>query len=527
MKRIHLTNLVFLAASSLGGIAFAQEPAPPPQPPPQQQQQPQPPVPLAAPRPKVVVLGRPGPDVAPAFQPIAVGAGAVLAGQVLSVALNKSTELNLPAEARDIIIGSPDVADVVVRGPSQVYVVGRGVGQTNIYFRDRLGRTIRRVEVDVHVDTDALKEALHQVLPNELLLKAAAVGDSIYLSGSVRNDAAANAARSLARRFVKEDANVVNLLGVANDQQVLIRVKVAEIQKSALKELGVGTGYAGYSHIGPHENFSTGNYQPRTSVTNITNGMVNQIPDYATTFGGGVLTQPAEAFSAISLGIGSLATTFTVLESQNLLRTLEEPNLTAVSGETATMLAGGEFPVPVAENNGMIGIDFKKFGVGLSFTPVVLDPGRINLKLQTEVSDVDKSFNVAVGNLTIYGLKVRRAGTVVEMPSGGSIMIAGLLQNNIVSAVSGFPGLMDVPVLGQLFRSNSFQHDESELIVIVSAYIVQPTGANQLSSATDGFAPGSDLTRLLFNRLQDIYATSRDTPATPQQLQGPLGYIVQ
>jgi len=497
MMSIRLSLIALSAAIGLAGAAVAQDnPAP------------QPPNPAAAPRPKVVTLGATG--AAPVSIPVVVGPGAPMHGRQLSVALNKSTELVLPGEARDIIVGSPDIADVVVRSPTLVYVVGRGIGQTNIQFRDRQGRTIGRAEVDVHVDADALREVLRQVLPNESGLQAAAVGDSIYLSGSVKNDASVTAARNLARRFVKDDANVVNLLGVSNDQQVLIRVKVAEIKKTALKELGVSELWNGGvpSKVIPH-------------VATLGNSNTGLTP------GSGALTQATAAFTTLTLGIGSLSSTFSMLESQNLLRTLEEPNLTAVSGETATMLAGGEFPVPVSVQNGQIGIEFKKFGVGLSFTPVVLDPGRINLKLQTEVSDVDKTFNVAVGNLTIYGLKVRRAGSTVEMPSGGSIMIAGLLQNDIASAVAGLPGMMDLPILGQLFRSNSFQHSESELIVIVSAYIVQPTGANQLAAGTDGFAPGSDLTRLLLGRLQDIYVKSRDVPAAPPQLQGPIGYIVQ
>ena len=475
--------------------------------------------PAAAPPPKVVPLA------GATHRPVRLEADAP-SGEALRVALNKTVQLTgMPAQAQDIIVGSSDIADVIVRSPTEVFVVGRGLGQTNIQFRDSHGRTIWRAEVDVHIDSDALREALAQVLPDETGLKVAAVGDSIYLSGTVRTEADAATARGLARRFVKEDANLVNLIRVVNEQQVLLRVKVAEIEKTALKELGVGQAVAPFRAGGV--NIQANPIQPQTSTYTVSNGAAVYTPNLWTTFGGGALSQPAEAFSALSLGIGQLTSTLTMLESQNLVRTLEEPNLTAVSGETATMLAGGEFPVPVSVLNGQIAIEFKKFGVGLNFTPTVLDPGRISLKLQTEVSDVDKSFNVAVGNLVVYGLKVRRAGSVVEMPSGGSIMIAGLLQNNIASVASGFPGLMDVPVLGQLFRSNSFQHDQSELVVIVSAFIVQPTSANQLTTGAEGFVPSSDLDRFLFDKLQEVYVHPHDLPHVPGQLQGPFGYVVQ
>jgi pilus assembly protein CpaC len=472
-------------------------------------QTPEPPSPQAAPRATVVMGAQSASRVVP------LRGGVPMRGQSLRVAVNKTLELTpLPADIHDIIVGNPDIADVLVRSPTQVFVVGRGLGQTNITFRDRSGRTIGRMDVDVHMDVDAVRDALHQVLPDESGLSVSAVGDALYLSGTVKTDAAATTARSLARRFVKDDAAVVNLLRVANEQQVLIRVKVAEIRKTALKELGVSDAYTGTSHFGKNLSFSNSNTQPGTNAANLL------------TFGAGALTQPGAAFTALTVGIGSLSSTLSLLEQQNLLRTLEEPNLTAVSGETATMLAGGEFPVPVSVQNGQIAIEFKKFGVGLSFTPTVLDPGRIGLKLQTEVSDVDRSFSVAVGNLTVFGLKVRRAGSVVEMPSGGSIMIAGLLQNDMSSVAAGLPGMMDVPILGQLFRSNSFQHSESELIVIVSAFIVQPSAANQMMSGTDGFAPTSDLGRLLLGRLQDIYTRPHDGTIVPPQLQGPVGYIV-
>ncbi len=493
---------VVLAVGWLSGAALAQDSTA------------EPPVPAAAPQAKVVVVGAPDAPAAPLHSSpmphsvvVSVNGGMVH-GEPLRVAINKSVELPLPAQVADIIVGSPDVADVVVRSPTLVFVVGRGPGQTNIIFRDRNGRTIRRIEVDVHIDSDALKDMLRQVLPDETGLQVAAVGDSILLSGTVRSDRAAATARTLARRFVKDEASVVNLLSVSGEQQVLLHVKVAEMQKSVLKELGVSDTL---EHMQKIPFLGSASLQSFT-----TTGSVG-------------LTAASGAYGAMSvMGIGALANNFTLLEQQGLIKTLVEPNLTAVSGETANMLAGGEYPIPVSGANGSISIEFKQFGIALSFTPVVLDAGRISLKLQTEVSAIDNSITVPVGNnVSVPGLSVRRAASVVELPSGGSIMIAGLLQNDMTQTMAGLPGIMDIPVLGSLFRSNSFQHNESELVVIVSTYAVQPISAAQMTLPTDGFAPSSDISRFLFGRLQDIYTRPHPTPEAPPALQGPIGYMVQ
>ncbi|MDA8233123.1 MAG: type II and III secretion system protein family protein [Magnetospirillum sp.] len=447
-------------------------------------------------------------------------------GEPLGVAVNKSTELHLPAAARDVIVGNPDIADVVIRSPTELYVVGRAPGQTNIIFRDDAGRTIGRAEVDVHVDSEALADTLRQLMPDETAVKVSAIGDSIFLTGTARSDNAVATARAVARRFVKDDANIVNLLRVANEQQVLLHVKVAEMKKTALKELGfsdsmmtphgVPAPLGGNLNVGPNS-FATGN--------NVLGGAIGTMP--STTTSALALTS-INPYGALNItGIGPLASTFTMLEQQGLVKTLVEPNLTAVSGETASMLAGGEFPIPVSAVNGSLSIEFKQFGIGLNFTPVVVDSGRISLKLQTEVSAIDKTISIPVGQgVTVPGLTVRRASSVVEMPSGGAVMIAGLLQNDITQALAGLPGLMDVPVLGTLFRSSSFQHNESELVVIVSSYVVQPVNAPQMSLPTDGFAPSSDFDRYVLGRLQATYIHSRELPATPAQLQGPIGYIV-
>jgi pilus assembly protein CpaC len=489
----------------------------------------EPPLPLAAPQAKVVVVGQPR-GAAQAVHGDGLGRGGPVLGEPLRVAVNKSVEMHLPAEARDIIIGNPEVADVVVRSPTLVFVVGRGSGQTNVYFRDGNGRTIGHLEIDVHIDTDALRDMLRQTLPEENNIHVSAVGDSIVLSGSVRNDASASTARMMVRRFVRDDGNLVNLLKVATDQQVLLHVKIAEMQKTVLKELGVTTTLSGAQRLGNHSVLSTAGAGAQTTNATATVASSGAAVTTSTpTVSTSTLVLGSLPYANMSVtGIGALASNFTLLEQHGLMKTLDEPMLTAVSGETATMLAGGEVPIPIPGDAGSMSVTYHQFGIQLAFTPVALDAGRVSLKMQTEVSSVDSTLQVAVGqNISVPGFRVRRAASVVELPSGGSIMIAGLLQNDVNSSVAGLPGLMNVPVLGALFRSHSFQRSESELVVVVSAYMVQPVDAQKISTPTDGFAPSSDLDRFLLGRLQDIYATSRTPPPAPAQLQGPYGYIVQ
>jgi len=419
------------------------------------------------------------------------------------MALHKTREIILPQPMRDVVVGNPDVVDVMVRTPTQAFLVGRGVGQSDVTFFAQNGTVLQRVAVDVHLDADGLRSVLEQLMPDERNVRVSGIGDSLYLSGNVTSDAVAAQIRTLARRYVKDDASIVNLMKVSAESQVLLQVKVAEMQKTVLKELGVGLSGKAFG----------------------IDGVAGSLTTTATTG----LTQSSALFGSLTVsGISSLVGTFSGLERQGLIRTLVEPNLTAVSGETANLLAGGEFPIPVSENNNQVTLEFKQFGVLLNFTPVVMDPGRISLKLQTEVSAIDKvTAPVKLNNFEIPGLTVRRASSTVEMSSGGSIMIAGLLQNDITATLSGMPGAMDLPILGSLFRSNSFQRKETELVVIVSAYVVQPLDKPQMALPSDGFAPSSDIDRILLGRLQERYVKSAPAAAVPPKLQGPHGFIVR
>lgn len=472
----------------------------------------EPPPPAASPRARVVSLGAP-PDAAPSPRPgtpLSLRRPAA-AAETVKLPVGKTIELPLPGAVKDVVMGNSDVADVIVRTPNLVHVTGRAVGQTNLFLMDRAGQVMRRIDLDVSLDSQAVRDALRAVLPDERAVAVEAVADSLYLSGSVKNDAAARDAKMVARRFVADDSKLVNLLRVVNEQQVLLHVKVAEIQRTVLKELGVGlTANKAIPLIGTSA-LGAG------SKTSATVGLLDMARNPI--FGSATVT-----------GIGALVANLNILENQGLIRTLVEPNLTAVSGETATMLAGGELPIPVSQTNGAISVDFKPYGVLLSFTPTVLDPGRLSLKMSTEVSAIDNTNSTAISStISVPAFKVRRAGSTVELPSGGSLMIAGLLQNDINSTIAGMPGLMDLPVLGSLFRSNAFQRNETELVVILSAYVVRPVEQpGGLATPNDGFAPSSDLKRFLLGRLQDTYTTrSREAPGVPPALQGPYGHIVQ
>ncbi len=419
--------------------------------------------------------------------------------------LNKTRPIELDRAVRDVIIGNPEIADVVVRAPGQVYLIGRSVGETNVFLVDSKGGLVRKLEVVVQPDGSAVEAAIRQLLPKERI-NAKGVGDAVVLSGVASSDGAAAQAQQIARRFVPEDANIVNMITIGSEQQVLIKVKVAEISKSVLKELGA-------SNILDPQNLGPLTLDLATAATGLSAG----------TFAG-------------ILGISSsdTDTTFQLLETHGLLRTLAEPNLLAISGEPASMLAGGEYPVLAVSDDGDVGtvsVEYKPFGVSLAFLPVVIAPGRIWLKVSTEVSALSAQNSVIVpfgdDSFQILGLSTRRANSTIELPSGGGIMIAGLLQNDITSSVNGVPGLMDLPILGSLFRSTSFQRNETELVILVNVMLAKPVDPDMLATPTDGFAPSHDLDRYFLGKMQSLYVKRPPEGSQPSEgPKGPIGYII-
>ena len=454
---------------------------------------------------------------------------AVPAPDAITLSLNKARIIELPRPARSVLVSNPLIADVIIRTPQQLYVLGQQIGDTNVFVLDDDGRQILQLEIRVELDLTGLRQAFVNIMPGERV-EATAVNANIVLTGTVRSSQAAENARLLARRFVDDDDQIINMLRIAADHQVMLRVRIAEMDRSVGKDLGFNT------TIGLRTGF--GGKDGKTTAT-VDSGFGTGLGSAAAV---GTLSGNAAGFATMNLFLGTffetLNATIDALESQGLVNTLTQPTLVAISGENANLLVGGEFPVPISFTVTEGGlpiqeIEFKEFGILLTFTPVVLSSGLISLKLSTEVSSLTDigSFTPATGALqvassAIPALDVRRAETTVELPSGGGIVIAGLLQDDIRSAVQGFPGLKDIPVLGTLFRSNSFQKGETELVVMVSAYLVKSVSGREFALPGDGFVSSNDFDLYLLGRLHAVYAKT-DLPPPIEPLQGPIGYIME
>jgi pilus assembly protein CpaC len=417
----------------------------------------------------------------------------------LEIAVGKSKLIKIKSFMKDIIVASPEIADIKVVNRRLVYLTGIKVGNTNVILLDNKGKIIRKIDVHVHMDSVALKHTYEKLFPYENI-KVSPTKDGLVLSGLVSSDTVAKTAGKIAQGYVADAEKIVNMIGVNGEQQVLLKVRVAEMQRSVLKELGFNTTY------GANMDGWILDWQG-VANTGLSAGGAG-----ASSLYGGTLTR------------GSFASTIQALETNGLIKTLAEPNLTAVSGEKADLLAGGEYPIPVFDSDGNVTFVFKPYGVSLAFTPVVLSSGRISLKLSTEVSSIADLKVIA--NATVPTMNTRRFGTTVEIPSGGSLMIAGLLQNDEINSLGGVPWIKDVPILGALFSSKSFRTNESELVVTISGYIVEPKNAQDFSLPTDGFAPASDIDRYLLGKLYKTYK-NKNNSLIKGVLKGPVGYIMR
>jgi pilus assembly protein CpaC len=436
------------------------------------------------------------------------GAGA--GAQSLSLGKGKSATIDLPVDARDVLVTNPKIADAVLRTPRNISILGIESGTTDAVFFDGMGRRILTLEIRVDQDGRAVAETIARVIPKSRV-RVESVNNSLLLTGTVDNAAASNAAQRIAEQFVTKPEQVVNMLSIGGQEQVMLKVRVVEVQRTAIKQLGVNLdaliGKLGNTQFSFIQNASFG-----------VNGTVSS---------GGVTTGVGRVENDGERAIAALR----AFERVGLVRTLAEPNLTAVSGEAAKFLAGGEFPVPVGQDNeGRITIEFKPFGVGLGFTPVVLSDGRISLKISTEVSELttEGAFGVQAGTSTLIipALNVRRAQTVVELPSGGAMMIAGLLQSKSKQAIDSLPGVGDLPVLGALFRSRDYQNGDTELVIIVTPYLVQPSSPGAFQTPADGLQVASDAQTILMGKLNK---STRGGPAATagRTYQGPYGYVIE
>ena len=445
--------------------------------------------------------------------------------QRLTLGLNKGTIVLLDADARDVLVSSPEVVDAVVRTPRRIFLLGLKTGQTNAFFFDGAGHQLASLEIRVEKDVTDLSALMRSSLPGSNI-KVSAINDHVVLDGSVASAQEAARAQDLAARFAGDPAKVVNMLKVPGSEQVMIRVRIAEMQRTVAKQFGIDLATAAIvAGVPLAASSSPGFGLLGRALNDLSGGQAGQVCSNG--------ANPLSPGGSCVVGPNNLQGTLKALERVGLVHLLAEPNLTAVSGETAKFLAGGEFPVPVGrDRDGNVSIEYKQFGVGLSFTPVVLGAGRISLQISTEVSELTNTgaFTLAgtngSGGLTIPALNVRRTQTTVELPSGGSFAIAGLMQHNAKQVIEALPGVKDMPILGALFRSRDFENDESELVVIISAYLVNPTVAANLSAPTDGFVIPTDPETILLGRLNSTYS-NKPTDAAKPNPSGSVGFIVQ
>ena len=434
--------------------------------------------------------------------------------QLISLPRGSSMAVDLPADARDVIVPNPLVAEAMLHSPRRITIIGLAPGETDAVVLDNAGRTILSLRIRVDAGVSALQDTLSRVMPGADV-RAEAVNDSVILTGTVFSPGEADRASQVARAFVSAPEKVINMMTIEGSDQITVRARVVEVQRTAVKQLGLDA---------------------TAVLASVGEGLtLTQAATFAISgsqLGGGSLTYEDSAGDGSSLE-GSLR----AFERAGLVRILAEPNITTANGESAEFLAGGEFPVPVGQevdgNSTKVTIEFKPYGVRLAVRPIVLSPGRISLQLSTEVSELTSLGAFTLGGstgsaLVIPGLSVRRASNTVELPSGGSLMIAGLLREDTRQNIDQLPALGDLPVLGALFRSRDYLSGETELVIIVEAYIVSPTSPGRMQTPADGLRIANDAQTILFGQLNQHYGgRNAAADAADAGWTGPVGYVIE
>lgn len=437
--------------------------------------------------------------------------------QELILPLGKAAIIDLPRAASDVLVSNPSVVEAVIRTPKRIYIMGKEAGQANAFFFDGGNRQILNLEIRVEQDVDAISQLLSKLLP-DARIEVEALNGSVILHGTVDSPDQSLRAETVAERFVKTD-KLVNLLSVREPAQVMLKVRIVEMQRSLVRQLGVDL---------------NGIAQISDSALDFT--VRNSFPLSGQALGGLNGTLQTSGFSDIQ----NLDFAFDVFEQNGLVKTLAEPNVVTVSGREGKFLAGGQFPVPIATESGAPAVTFRDFGVQLSFQPIVFSKNRIQMNLSTAVSELAASNGLTVGSTQVLnedgtvttvggfvvpGVETREAHTTVELPSGGSIAIAGLLQDDISDFVQGVPGIKDTPVLGALFRSQEFQSNQTELVIIATPYLVEPTDLANLSDPASGHVSPTMVQSMLLGKLESTYGVN-GTPTGKAKLSGPLGFIL-
>lgn len=492
--------------------------------------------------------------------------------RALNLGVGRSMMIQFPMELKDVMVSDPDKVDIILQTNDRIFLIAKKPGSANVFFFDTQSNQIATIDVNIGSDLSNLDALIKRLIPGANV-KSELAGATIVLTGTVRAPSDSQRAADLAVQYAKankgaigrstyssssttvgnvttwettsnsgnnrdnDSKSVINMIQVEADEQVMLKVTVAEVNRTVLKQFGI----------------NLANSITASSLFN-TFGTMNTLPLTSTTLGGmtnaGVVTSGATAGSpacstilpqvhkdyvnqsgisgSFNYGAGCLSYTLRALERQGLVRTLAEPTLVAVSGESAKFLAGGEYPVPTSSTgtNGIstVGITFKEFGVAVAFTPQVLSEGRISLKIDTGVSELSNEGALVLAGTQIPSLRKRSALSTIELPSGGSMALAGLISDTTRANVEGLPGLKDLPVLGALFRSRDFVQAETELVLIVTPYLVRSTSRNNLSAPTDGLAPSSDLKANFLGEINRVYGKGKPIP--DGGLKGSHGFIV-
>ncbi len=421
---------------------------------------------------------------------------ALRAGQ-LDVPVNKSQVVTSDRPFAKALIGNAEIADVLPLTNRSLYVLGKKIGTTSLTLYDAKNNLISVIDVAVGPDVISLRRQLSELMPSEKI-GVQVSGDSIVLTGTVSSGPAADRAKLIAATYAGD--KVVNLLSVGAAQQVMLEVRFSEMNRQVAKSLGLNTSFTNGNGL---QTFQGGIGNTATGTALLTNQNGTPTVNLA-----GILDTFGIVSKGITLGNLNIFTALDALERKGLVTTLAEPTLVALSGEPASFLAGGEFPVPVAQGNGAgtgnsstaITVEYKPFGVSLAFTPTVLDDGVINLVVAPEVSSIDPSASININGLTIPGLQTRRAKTTLELRDGQSFAIAGLLRKDFQSTVRQFPFLGSIPIIGALFRSTGFQRQETELVIIVTPRLVRPVPADQMRLPSDRVQPPSESDLFLMGR---------------------------
>lgn len=433
--------------------------------------------------------------------------------QVLKVAMNRAVVVESDQPFGELSVVNPEIADIASLSDRTIYVLGKSPGATTLTSLDGQGRLITNVDVRVTADITEFKERLRQILPDEKI-EVRTANDGIVLSGTASSTARMQRALDLAERYAPE--RVSNLMTVGGIQQVMLKVRFAEMQRTVGKQLRASLATGG-SVLGGDLGLEigTGNAAPQAHVDAVANKL---FPEGIDTEGSALL-----GFNMGGLEVGIL---LEALESKGVVRTLAEPNLTALSGQEAKFLAGGEYPIPVSQQNNTITIEFKPFGVELNFIPRVIDGDLINLELEAAVSSIDNTNGISLSDITVAAFKRRETQTTVELRDGESFAIAGLLMDDFTDLNGQVPWLGDVPVLGALFRSAEYQREQSELVIIVTPHLVTPTRGEALALPTDRVVPPTEKDLFLRGRVAGTPKTGAAGEVAKQDFTGSYGYVM-